>query len=149
MAITLEGLRNVILTSIRGRRLGLDHNEYLVGPKDIRKSITNATSDTTGTALLNYGYHTIVTTTNDTWTLASPTVGAEVFLMTGSSSTGTHTITPTNATIVSTNGVAGASIAMQGAGAHLGLVGLTTASWGVTTIFGSTTALYASVVITS
>lgn len=149
MAITLEALRSLALTSIRGRRLGLDHNDYLVGPKDLRKGITNATSDTTGTALLNYGFHTVTTTTNDTWTLASPTPGVPVTLMTGSSSTGTHTITPTNATIVSTNGVAGGSIAMQGAGAHLTLVGLTTGSWGVASIFGSTTALYASVTITS
>lgn len=149
MAYSLEQLRNVILTSVRGRRLGLDHNDYLVGPKDIRKAITNATSDTTGTPLLNYGFHTVTTTTNDTWTLAAPTVGAEVTLVTGSSSTGTHTITPTNATIISTNGVAGASIAMQGAGAHLKLVGISTGQWAVTSIFGSTTALYASVTITS
>jgi len=149
MAITLEGLRSESLTNIRGRRLGLDHNEFMVGPKDLRKAVSNATSDTTGTALVNYGFHTVTTTTNDTWTLSSPTPGVEVMLMTGSSSTGTHTITPTNATIISTNGVAGASIAMQGAGAHLRLIGISTGQWAVTSIFGSTTALYASVTISS
>lgn len=149
MAITLEALRSKSITNIRGRRLGLDHNDYLVGPKDLRRQVLAATSDTTGTALVNYGFHTVTTTTDDTWTLNSPTIGAEVMLMTGSSSTGTHTITPTNATIISTNGVAGASIAMQGAGAHLGLIGISTGQWVVTSIFGTTTTLYASVVITS
>lgn len=149
MAITLEALRSLSLTNIRGRRLGLDHNDFMVGPKDLRKAVSNATSDTTGTTLVNYGFHTVTTTTNDTWKLNSPTPGVEVKLMTGSSSTGTHTITPTDATIVSSNGVAGSSIAMQGAGAYLSLIGLTTDSWGVTSIFGSTTALYASVTITS
>jgi len=148
MAISLQTLRNSILTSIRGRRLGLTPDETLVGPKDLQKAVTAATSDTTGTAILNYGFHSVVTTTNDAWTLTDPLPGVAVEIATASTSTGTHAIVPAAATIISTNGVAGSSISMQGIGAHLRLVGLSTSQWLVTSRGGSTTA-GATVVISS
>jgi len=53
MAITLDGLRKFIKTSIHGKRLGLDATERLVGPKGLRLAVTNATSASTGTQLPN------------------------------------------------------------------------------------------------
>lgn len=139
MALTQEQLRDLALhKSIYGRRLGLDKDDFLVGPKGIRVPVTNATSDTTGTALLNHGFHTVVTTTDDGWTLASPVPGAQVKIVTGSSSTGLHAIVPTNATIISSNGSAGSSITMAGPGAYISLLGNTTAQWIVTGIRDTT-----------
>lgn len=132
MATTLANLRAKILTSIHGRRLGMDPDEFLVGQKDIRKVVTNATSDTTGTNLPNHGISTVITTTNDTWTLTDPIPGAEVTLATGSTSTGTHTITCAAATIYSTNGIEGASVVMSAAGAHAKLFGISTSAWVLT-----------------
>lgn len=141
MAISLETLRSLVLTSIRGRRLGLDVNECLVGPKQLRPPITAATSATTGTDLTTYGYNTLVTTTNDTWRLpAPPYVGAEVTLMTGSSSTGIHTVAVSTASasvIYSSNGIAGQNVVLTGAGQAVKLVGLTTAIWAVAGRVGS------------
>lgn len=130
MAFTLEAIRRKIRTSVHGRRLGITHDDFLCGPKDVLSPVTNATSDTTGTALLPYGMHTVVTTTNDTWTLTDPPyAGCEVSIATNSTSTGTHTITPAAATITSTNGVAGASIVMDGLGDRIRLVAISTAAW--------------------
>jgi len=132
MALTLEQIRALSITSIHGRRLGLDINEMLTGPKEIRRVVTNATSDTTGTALPNHGIVSVVTTTNDTWTLTDPLPGVPVRLMTGSTSTGTHTITCAAAKIYSTNGITGSGVLMSAAGAYCELTGLSTAAWAVT-----------------
>ncbi|MGD9382245.1 MAG: hypothetical protein PVI03_07360 [Candidatus Thorarchaeota archaeon] len=132
MAQSLENNRSKIKTSVHGRRLGLDNDEFLVGVKGIRMVVTNATSDTTGTAIPNHGLASVVTTTNDSWTLTDPIPGVPVRLATGSTSTGTHTITCAAATIYSTNGIEGASVLMSAAGAHIELTGLTTAAWVVT-----------------
>ena len=149
MAKSLESHRSDIRTSLHGRRLGLSHDDYLLGFKDFGRAVTNATSDTTGTAIPGYGMHTVVTTTNDTWTLTDPArAGLVVRLATNSTSTGTHTITPAAATITSTNGVEGGSIAMQGVGAFIELTAISTAQWVVTSRGGSTTA-GATVVISS
>lgn len=132
MAKTQESLRDDIKTSIHGRRLGLDNDAFLVGPKALLSPVTNATSDTTGTALLNHGHHSIATTTDDTWTLADPKEGCMVTITTITTSTGTHTVSPANATIYSTNGVAGSAIAFNAMGESVTLVGLSTAKWAVT-----------------
>ncbi len=149
MAKTLESHRSDIRTSLHGRRLGLTHDDYLVGFKSFSQVVTNATSDTTGTALQCYGLHTVVTTTNDTWTLTDPArAGLVVRLATNSTSTGTHTVSPAAATITSTNGVAGSAIELQGVGAFVELTSISTAQWVVTSRGGSTTA-GATVTITS
>lgn len=139
MAKTLEQLRDLIQTSIHGRRLGLDNSGFMVGVKGLRKQVLAATSDTTGTTIPNNGFHTVVTTTDDGWPLEDPVAGCEVEIGTASTSTGTHTITPAAATIISTNGVAGSAIAMQGVGAFIRMVGISTAQWLVTSRGGSTT----------
>ena len=144
MALSLETIRDRIRTSIHGRRLGLDGNDQIAGIKGMTRPVTDATSATTGTALPNYGINSVVTTTDDSWTLTDPYVGAEVTLMTGSSSTGIHTITCAAATIRSTNGIAGANVVLTGAGACVNLVGISTAIWAVTSMAGSTPSNYVS-----
>lgn len=144
MALSLETLKNGILTSIHGRRLGLDKDETLVGPKHMKRQVTDATSDTTGTALPNHGINSVVTSTNDTWTLTDPYGGAEVTLITGSSSTGIHTITCAAATIRSTNGIAGANVVLTGAGASMSLLGISTGVWATVGSHGSTVSSYVS-----
>ena len=144
MALSLETIRDRIRTSIHGRRLGLDGNDQIAGIKGMTRPVTDATSATTGTALPNYGINSVVTTTDDSWTLTDPYVGAEVTLMTGSSSTGIHTITCAAATIRSTNGIAGANVVLTGMGACVNLVGISTAIWAVTSMAGSTPSNYVS-----
>lgn len=141
---TLETLRGKILTSIHGRRFGLGPNGELIGPKCVALGVTEATSDTTGTALPNSGMVSVVTTTNDTWTLTDPYAGAEVTLMTGSSSTGTHTVTCAAAVIYSTNGIAGASVLLAGAGAAMTLYGYSTSQWRTIGSHGSTVSVSVS-----
>ena len=132
MAKSLESHRSDALTSLRGRRLGLTNDTFIVGQKDIKKVVTNGTSDTTGTNLPNHGLVSVVTTTNDTWTLTDPVEGVDVKLVTNSTSTGVHTISCAAATINSSNGITGDGVILKGAGAYVVLSGLTTALWALT-----------------
>lgn len=140
MAFTLENIRARINTSLHGRRFGLTNTDYAAGMKDSLRPVTNATSDTTGTAIPGYGFHTVETTTNDTWTLSDPEhAGVEVSLATLTTSTGVRTISPAAATIVSSNGVAGSAIALNGLGDRITLVGISTSQWMVKTNDGTCT----------
>ena len=132
MAQSLEDNRSKALTSVHGRRLGIDPDEFLTGVKNVRMVVTDATSDTTGTNLPNHGLVSVVTTTNDSWTLTDPIPGVPVRLVSGSTSTGTHTVTCAAAVIYSTNGIEGANVVLKGAGAYAELTGLTTAAWTLT-----------------
>jgi len=127
MAQSLNAIRRLMLTSIKGRRLGLDHDEFLVGPKGMRNVVTAATSLTTGTALPNHGHVTLTSSNARTWTLTDPEVGCEVSLSITSSSTLLHTITPAAATFVSSASSTGASMILQGGGTGVTLIGLSTA----------------------
>ena len=138
MAQSLATARKKILTSVHGLRLGLDNTERLVGVKGTRKVVTNGTSDTTGTVLPNHGLVSVVTTTNDTWTLTDPDVGCEVRLATGSTSTGLHTISCVAATIVSSVSSTFGGVVLTGGAAGMTLVGLTTAVWVMTSRTGTT-----------
>ena len=73
--VTLEGLRGQVKTSVHGRRLGLDNNDYVVGPKGLRDPIKAFTA-ITGT-LNAYGINSIgVSTAAPTYTMPSPVPGA-------------------------------------------------------------------------
>ena len=144
MAITLDTLRAERVTSIHGRRLGLDKDEFLVGPKGQRMAVTNATSDTTGTALPNHGVVNVVTTTNDSWTLSDPVDGCEVHIITGSSSTGIHTILANNAKFISSASSTSPSMTLTGAKGAAHLIGLTTALWKVVASAGTSAVTHVS-----
>ena len=137
MAQTLEQIRALVRTTVHGRRLVLSQNEFIAGQRDVIKTLSNATSDTTGTNLANNGYHTVVTTTNDSWTLNDPQVGVSVTIATGSSSTGIHTIVPANATIITSATSTGKSVTLIGGNASVTLFGATTALWAVAATRGS------------
>lgn len=55
MAQSLETLRGKQITPIYGRRLGLQSDETLSGPKDIKRAVQDLTSGSTATAVNNYG----------------------------------------------------------------------------------------------
>ena len=144
MAQSLEEARNLKQISIHGRRLAIDHDNRLVGVVGTRKVVTAATSDTTGTALPNHGFVSVVTTTDDTWTLTDPEVGCEVILKTGSTSTGVHTVTCVAATILSSVSSTGPGVVLTGGGAGIELFGLSTSLWGVGSRIGTTATSYVS-----
>jgi len=144
MAQTLDAARKLARTSIHGRRLGLDHDEFLVGVKGVRRVVTQATSSTTGTALPNHGLVSVVTTTNDTWSLTDPEVGCEVKIVTGTTSTGIHTISCAAATIHSSVSSTFGEVVLTGGAMHIELTGLTTALWQVTSRSGTSATAHIS-----
>jgi hypothetical protein len=133
MAYSINELRNLIQTSIFGRRLGLDKNDQLIGHTGLREPVTAATSDTTGTTISGYGWTSVDTSTDDTWLLAAPVPGAYKYLYTGSTSTGIRTIKRADATfaIQSSGNSTGTTIVAQGGGLTLQLFGISTALYAV------------------
>ena len=55
MAQSLETLRSGTITSIHGRRRGLDSDETLVGAKDVKRVVQDLTSASTATTLNAHG----------------------------------------------------------------------------------------------
>lgn len=133
MALTINSIRNKILTSVFGRRLGLDVDGRLIGHVGSLDPITDATSDTTGTNITGYGVTTVDTSTDDTWLLDGPVKGAFKHLYTGSTSTGIRTIKRANANfaIQSSANSTGTTIVAQGGGLWLTLFGVTTALYSI------------------
>lgn len=152
MAQTLENIRALIRTSLHGRRIGLTalNDDYLGGPKEFIRTVQNATSATTGTAINPYGLVTVQSPSSKNWKLTDPAhPGIVVRFVTNTTSTKVQKVTPVAATIHSTNGLAGSSFTMKGAGAYLELTSLTTALWAVTSRYFSTSAAGVSVVVSS
>lgn len=133
MAVSLSSLRDTILTSIRGRRIGLDANDQLAGTHGNKIPVTDATSDTTGTNITGFGWTSVDTTTNDTWLLAAPVQGSFKYLYTGSTSTGIRTIKRADSTfaIRSSADSTGTTIVAQGGGLLLTLFGVSSAIYAV------------------
>lgn len=140
MALSLTTIRNSIVTSIFGRRLGIAkavssdaNSEFLIGMNGMRVPITDATSDTTGTNITGYGITTVDTTTDDTWLLDNPIAGIEKTIYTGSTSTGIRTIYRKDNTfaISSSANSTGTTIIAQGGGLTLRLLGISSAIYAV------------------
>lgn len=133
MAYAIETLRNEIVTSLHGRRLGLDSAGRLIGHEGLRIPIVDATSATTGTVIAGHGWTNVDTTTDDGWLLAAPVRGAFKYLFTGSTSTGIRTIKREAATftIQTSANSTGTTIVAQGGGLLLTLFGLTSTLYGV------------------
>lgn len=140
MAYTVAQVMNNSVTSVYGRRLGMDRSDRLLTPNGIRQSITDATSDTTGTNITGSGWTDVDTTTNDTWLLEAPIVGASKFIYTGTTSTGIRTIKrEDNSFAIRTSANStGTTIAAQGGGLLLQLFGLTSAIYAVVNAPAST-----------
>jgi hypothetical protein len=142
MSDTLNDIRGEIVTSLHGRRCGIDKNEFLVGPKGLRDGITAATSATTGTAFPNYGVVTIDSTTGDSYTLSDPVAGCQVRIVVISTG-GVQTVTPANATIMSSASSTGGPITMTGGSqASIDLLGVSTALWVPVGRYGSSATVH-------
>jgi hypothetical protein len=127
----LEDIRDDLLTPIYGRRLGIDRSDRLGGFTGIREPITQATSDSTATKLPAYGWIVVTSESSLGWVLSDPVVGAEVRIMTGSTSTAEHAINTDNATIKSSFGTTQTQVVMEGGGAGMTMVGLSTSQWAI------------------
>lgn len=140
MALSLTTVRNQIVTSLFGRRVGLKSlvsgdasSEGLVGFASNQFPITDATSDTTGTNITGYGITTVDTSTDDTWLLDNPIAGVEKIIYTGSTSTGIRTIKRKDNTfaIQSSANSTGTTIVAQGGGLTLRLLGISSALYAI------------------
>lgn len=156
MTQSLQTIRNNILTSIYGRRLGLNPSEFLVGPKDLVKvtqfigSSTNSSASSTGTALNNYGITALAVATQAASTgssygstevggqflLAPPAEGVEKLIYTASQhSTMLITVNfSTGYTVTGQQSSAGSSfggLSFNAPGQWARLIGVSTAKWQV------------------
>lgn len=147
---TLNQLRNSILTSIYGRRLGLTQAEFLVGPKGFQNPIQSLTSGSTGTNVTNYGITQLDVTTGAastassigttevgcSWQMDAPAAGVEKIL-TKVSATGGSTMPvivefSTGVTVTgvdTTLGTTFTGVNLQGVGAFVRLMGMGSTSW--------------------
>jgi len=137
MAQSLDNARTKIKTSVHGRRLGIDHDENLVGVKAIRKVVTAATSATTGTVLPNHGFVTITSSNARSFILTDPIPGVEVSFAMLSSGTADVTILPQSATFMSSQNSAGTNLILGNAGRGATLMGLSTALWALSGSHGT------------
>ena len=133
MAFAIETLRNEIVTSVYGRRLGLDSGGRVIGHEGLRIPHKDATSDTTGTTIEGHGWTNVDTSTDDTWLLAAPVKGAFKYIYTGSTSTGIRTIKRLDNTFaIRTSGNStGTTIVAQGGGLWLQLFGVSSAIYAI------------------
>lgn len=140
MALSLTTIRNQIVTSLFGRRMGLTRqvtadvdSEHILGVQGLKYPYTDATSDTTGTDIKGYGITVVDTTTDDTWLMDAPIPGVYKTLYFGSTSTGIRTIKRDDGTwaIRTTASSTGTTIVVQAGGQSIVLLGLSTALYGV------------------
>lgn len=139
--MSLETLRNSIVTSIQGRRLGLDKDDFLVGIRGVRGTVgvvpeleTVTSVGSTGTTIANYG-HTFLNSSNaSTWILpAPPYAGAKKTISSISTSTLDQTLdrSGTSFDIMSTEGTTMTTILFTGRGAAVELLARSTTRWDV------------------
>lgn len=141
MALSITTLRNLIQTSIYGRRLGLDPAGRLIGNTGNRIPVTDNTSGTTATNITGFGFHTVDTTTNDGWYLSAPVPGEFLHIYTGpSTSTGIRTITRADATFAIQTSASSTitTIVAQAGNLMLELFGVTSTAYAIMRQPGST-----------
>lgn len=140
---SLQGLRSQLLTQIHGRRLALDPNDYLVGPRDLRLQIegfsaagSTITSTAVATSLSAWGYSMLGATAasgTTAYTLAAPIPGVRKYLFVPTTGYAVVGTTAAGAFICSTASVTSTYgyITFSGKGNNCELIGITTALWGV------------------
>jgi hypothetical protein len=136
MAQSLDTLRNSRVLSIHGRRLGIDKDEFLVGPKPLKMLVEDLTTASTGTTVANHGIARVRTSGSTQGPvqliLEAPAPGVEKLLVMDSSSTGSHQFlsTPNGASIKhSSLGTTVGVVNLLAPGAVIRLVGVSTAAW--------------------
>ena len=137
MAQSLETLRSALLTSLFGRRLGLDNGEYLSGAKSFKHAVEDISS-TVPTTVLAYGITRIGTMSSTQGPvqnfLPAPVAGVEKTITMTGTSTGSQQFlsTANGASIVNTSaGTTSGVLNFLGPGGSVTLVGLSTSVWGV------------------
>jgi hypothetical protein len=134
MALTLTTIQNSILTSIHGRRLGLDANARLVGPRGRVEEIEdiNTTAATTASAFGITQVFTSGSTQGPTQhNLPAPVAGVEKVIVMRSTSTGSQQFlsTPNGAAIYSSAGTTANAINFVGPGGYVQLIGISSTIW--------------------
>lgn len=138
MAYTIDTIRKSIVTSLFGRRFGIvrpvigdTDSEHLGGIQGVNLSITDATSDTTGTPISCYGVTVVDTSTDDGWTLNPPRAGILKTIFTGSTSTGIRTIKRADATFAINTSASSTNttIVAQAGGLILQLLGISSTAY--------------------
>lgn len=137
---------NKILTSIFGRRLGLQalssaesggsgRQEFLVGPEDIRREVT--TAETTSTNLKAHGISFLTAGTSSVFTLSPPIPGVSKSII-ASTAGPSYVKTANSETFVTSMGSSFTTIKASSLGAVFELIGLTTAIWGALNVTSGT-----------
>lgn len=142
MAQSLETLRSSLLTSIFGRRLGLDPQDYLAGPKSLREQVQDVNTGSSATAIPAHGV-TRVTCSGSTqgpvqYLLDAPAVGVHKIIMlggtAGATSTGSYQFLSTAAGaafLIASLGTTAGVLNLIGPASMVRLKGLTTNLWGI------------------
>lgn len=133
MADLLQTQRNSILTSIYGRRLGIDRNDYLVGPKAEAVQVEDITT-TAATSASPYGITRVLTTGSTQlglYSLQAPErAGVRKTLCLHSTSTGNMQFQLTGANCWASSGASGTTmINLKGNGAVVELLSISTTLW--------------------
>jgi hypothetical protein len=136
MASLLETIRNSIVTSLYGRRLGITGAEFLVGQKDLQLQVEDLT--TVATTVAGYGYSRVIATGSSQgpvqYTLPAPIPGVKWTGMINSTSTGSYQFlsTANGASIkAASDATTKALVNLIGQGGSVTLVGVTTSIWQV------------------
>lgn len=146
MAYLLETLRAQRKTSIHGRRLALDKDDYLVGPADLRTQVEDQQS-TAGTSMPPNGITRILTTGSSQcgiYPLAAPVIGARKKIVLMSSSTGCQLVKASGSALFygcSVSTVGSTVINFLGRGANVTLEAVSSIAW---QLMGSLSSLVSS-----
>lgn len=162
MAQSLETLRSGILTHVYGRRLGLQFDETIVGPKDIKRAVQEFTSASSAQTVNNYGMvvarmsGSITTATQPQLLLGNPIPGVAVdlaYALTSYGATAGSTAVAfqrgtTAFTIHSSNTSTGIGVLLA-QGQSVRLLGMTTDIYLAQGPLGTTAVLSPSITVTS
>lgn len=146
MAYSLQTLRSQKITSIHGRRLALDKDDFIVGPKDIRKQIEDDQS-TAGSSFSPFGVTRILTTGSSQcgiYTLQAPVPGTRKRIVLTSSSTGCQLVKASGSALFygcSVSTIGSTVINFLGRGAEVTLEAVSSIAW---QLFGSMSSLVSS-----
>jgi hypothetical protein len=143
MAYSFNDWKDKMGVKLFGRQIGLDRNEYVVGPKGVR-SVVEVSTETNGT--VNKHGMSVITSTAGVWLLEAPQfVGHEKTIVNGSAATTAtlqvvRTSSGSGVTILGSTGAGGVKINLINAGASVRLVGISTSVWApvANTVLGST-----------
>lgn len=134
MAMLLETLRSAKKTSVHGRRLGLDKDDFIVGPKAVRHQVEDFQT-TAATSMSPFGISRILTsgsTQCGIYPLQAPVVGVQKRITLDSSSTGCQLVKASGGALFygcSITTVGSTVINFLKAGANVTLEAVSTIAW--------------------